>query len=137
MTTPFTTPQSAEDAYYDAIEEQDLAALMEAWEAGEETLCLLPMMPAHRGSGAIRRAWSALFESGARLEIEVIHLSWIETPEIAIHLVEERVKTPQQTEAQRVYASNVYRKGEAGWKLLMHQNSPTPPPPGFPMPEFA
>lgn len=65
----------------------------------------------------------------------MIHLSWIETAEIAIHLLEERVKAPQPSEAQRIYAGNIYRKSEAGWHLLMQQNSPTPQPPGFQMPE--
>ena len=134
MPTSHATPQEAEDAYYDAIDELDIEALMGVWEESEEVLCLLPMMPAQRGKGAIREAWSALLQPDHRLDMEVVHLSWIETGELAIHLVEERVKTPQQPEAQRVYASNIYRKGPQGWQLLMHQNSPTPPPPGFQMP---
>ncbi len=134
MNPGFDTPQAAEDAYYDAIDELDIEALMAVWEASEEVICLLPMMPAQRGKGAIREAWSALLQADHRLDIEVVHLSWIESAGMAIHLVEERVKTPQQPEAQRVYATNIYRKGDQGWQLLMHQNSPTPPPPGFQMP---
>jgi ketosteroid isomerase-like protein len=135
MKSSFATPQEAEDAYYDAIDEQDIEALMAVWEENDEVLCLLPMMAAQRGRAAIRSAWSNLLQTGTPLEIEVIHLSWIETPAFAIHLLEERVKVPQQAEAQGIYASNVYRKGEHGWQLLMHQNSPTPPPPGFQMPQ--
>jgi ketosteroid isomerase-like protein len=134
MNPAFETPQAAEDAYYDAIEEQDLEALMEVWEQTEETLCLLPMMPPHRGREAIRHAWSRLLSLDSRFEIEVNHLSWIETPQIAIHLLEERVKVLRQAEAQSLYACNIYRRGTTGWRLLMHQNSPTPPPPGLQMP---
>ena len=136
MNPGYDSPQTAEDAYYDAIDEQDLEALMAVWEESEEVICLLPMMPAQRGKGAIRQAWASLLRPEQRLDIEVGHLSWIETADMAIHLVEERVKVPQQPEAQRVYATNVYRKGAQGWQLLMHQNSPTPPPPGFQMPEM-
>ena len=135
MNPGFDTPQAAEDAYYDAIDEQDIEALMTVWEESEEVLCLLPMMPPHRGKAAIRTAWSHLLQPGAPLDIEVIHLSWIETGDIAIHLLEERVRVEQQPEAQRVYASNIYRRGAHGWRMLMHQNSPTPPPPGFQMPQ--
>ena len=134
MSVTHDSPQSAEDAYYDAIDDQDLEALMGVWEESDEVLCLLPMMPAQRGKGAIRKAWSALLQSDQRLEIEVIHLSWIETAEMAIHLVEERVKVPGQPQPQGVYATNIYRRGDSGWQLLVHQNSPTPPPPGFQMP---
>ncbi len=137
MTPSFTTPQSAEDAYYDAIDEQDIEALMAVWEESDQVLCLLPMMPARRGKAAIREVWSNLLQPETPLDIEVIHLSWIETAEIAVHLVEERVKVPQRPETQKIYASNIYRKDDTGWRLLMHQNSPTPPPPGLQMPEMA
>lgn len=137
MNPGYDTPQAAEDAYYDAIDELDIEALMGTWEESEEVLCLLPMMPAQRGKGAIREAWGALLQPDHRLDMEVVHLSWIETDGLAIHLVEERVKAPQQAEAHRVYATNIYRKGSQGWQLLMHQNSPTPPPPGFQMPDVS
>jgi ketosteroid isomerase-like protein len=135
MTPLYATPQAAEDAYYDAIDDQDIDALMAVWEESDEVLCLLPMMPAQRGKSAIRQVWSNLLQPGTALDIEVIHLNWIETAEMAIHLLEERVRVPQQNEAQPVYASNIYRKNGQGWHLLMHQNSPTPPPPGLQMPE--
>ncbi len=135
MNPTYATPQAAEDAYYDAIDDHDIDALMAVWEESDEVLCLLPMMPAQRGKSAIRQVWSNLLQPGTDLDIEVIHLNWIETAEMAIHLLEERVRVPQQNEAQPVYASNIYRKNGQGWYLLMHQNSPTPPPPGLQMPE--
>jgi uncharacterized protein (TIGR02246 family) len=136
MTPRFDSPQDAEDAYYDAIDEQDIEILMTVWEESEEVLCLLPMMPAQRGRDAIRQCWQPFLQGEMQLDIEIQHLSWIEHGDIAIHLVEERVKVPGQAEPQPVYASNVFRKGAEGWRLLMHQNSPTPPPPGLQMPEM-
>ncbi len=134
MTLSFATPQDAEDAYYDAIEAQDLDTLMSVWEASDEVICLLPMLPAVQGRDGIKAAWSHLFETAQGLEIEVIHMSWVETDDWSIHLLEERVRLPQQSEPHRVYASNIYRRGADGWHLLMHQNAPTPPPPGLKMP---
>jgi ketosteroid isomerase-like protein len=136
MKQPYTTPQEAEDAYYDAIEAQDIETMMEVWDGSEEIICLLPMMPAQQGRQAVRAGWEAILQSDRPLEIEIHHLSWIERGEIAIHLVEERVKAAGQPEAQRVYASNTYCRGPEGWHLLMHQNAPTPPPPGLRMPEI-
>ncbi|MEW8562555.1 MAG: nuclear transport factor 2 family protein [Candidatus Thiodiazotropha sp.] len=134
MNTPYKTPQEAEDAYYDAIEEKDLEALMSVWEDGEEVLCLLPMMAAQQGKEAIRRLWEPLMHGEIGLDIQTRHLAWIETPELAIHLIEELVKSPGQNETQPVYATNIYRKDAEGWRLLLHQNSPTPPPPGLHVP---
>lgn len=41
----------------------------------------------------------------------------------------------QMMAARRGYASNLYRKDEAGWHPLTHPNSSTPPPSAFHMPE--
>ncbi|MET0052887.1 MAG: nuclear transport factor 2 family protein [Candidatus Thiodiazotropha sp.] len=134
MSQTYATPQDAEDAYYDAIEAQDIETLMSVWEASEEVICLLPMMPAIQGRAGIQQAWSQLFETAKGLEIEVIHMSWVETDDWSIHLLEERVSMPEQPEPHRVYASNIYRRSAAGWHMLMHQNAPTPPPPGLVIP---
>ena len=134
MSQHFALPQDAEDAYYDAIDENDLEAMMSVWDDSAETLCLLPMMPAQRGAAAIRQAWEPLLGGELSLDLEIKHLSWIEHGDIAIHLVEEHVQTPGQPGKQTLYATNVYRKGGDGWRILMHQNSPTPPPPGLQMP---
>ncbi|KRT55110.1 YybH family protein [endosymbiont of Ridgeia piscesae] len=137
MRAPFDTPQDAEDAYYDAIDEGDLEAMMAVWEASEEILCLLPMMPAQRGPGAIHQAWQAIIGDGMKLDIEVKHLSWIESGDLAIHLIEERVAVPGQPQKQSVYATNTYRKGTDGWRILVHQNSPVPLPPEMMQPDIA
>jgi uncharacterized protein (TIGR02246 family) len=136
MSTNYPSPQDAEDAYYDAIDDRDLEAMMSVWEESDETLCLLPMLPAQRGRDAIRQCWQPFLQGEMQLDIEIQHLSWIEHGDIAIHLIEERVKVPGQADSQSVYASNVFRKGGEGWRLLMHQNSPTPPPAGLQMPEM-
>jgi ketosteroid isomerase-like protein len=127
MMPPFSTPQDAEDAYYDAIDEKDLTALMAVWDESETILCLLPMMPIQQGREAVETAWGAMFNSDISLDIQIKHLSWIETNEIAIHLIEEWVNTGAESGPQPVYATNIYRNGDQGWHLIMHQNSPTPP----------
>jgi ketosteroid isomerase-like protein len=135
MSKTFPSPQDAEDAYYDAIEAQDLESMMQVWEDSDETLCLLPMQPAQRGPASIRRAWEPLLSGQISLDIEVKHLAWIESGPLAIHLVEEHVRVAGQADKQTVYACNIYRQSDRGWHILMHQNSPTPPPPGLHLPE--
>jgi ketosteroid isomerase-like protein len=130
----YTTPQDAEDAYYDAIEEKNLEALMAVWEDSEEVLCLLPMMAVQSGKDRIRKLWEPLMKDELSLDLQTRHLAWIKTPDLAIHLIEELLQSPGQTEPQGVYATNIFRRTSEGWRLLMHQNSPTPPPPGLHIP---
>ncbi len=126
----FATPQDVEDAYYDALETGDAQAMASIWDASEDAVCLLPMTPLVTGA-RIQRLWQAIFEQGGTFDIQVRHLIWIEGEEVAIHLVEEH-SGQDQHEGQAlapIYATNVFRRGPDGWRLLLHQNSPTPPPP--------
>ncbi len=128
----FQTPQDAEDAYYDAVEACDLEQMMAVWENSPEAHCLLPMQPMLQGPRALRSAWSGLLKEALRVEVTVHSLQWIEQGELAIHLVEEAVTVAAQPNQPYppIYATNIYRKGAGGWRLLVHLNAPAPPPPG-------
>ena len=136
MARDFATPQDAEDAFYDAIEERDGEGLRAVWEDSEEIACLLPMQPMLHGAD-VHLAFQPLLEAEVSLEIQVRHVRWLETRDLAIHLLEERVSVPGRPPQPPLYAMNVYRRGESGWRLLIHQNSPTPPPPGAVPPGMA
>jgi ketosteroid isomerase-like protein len=137
MSTRFNTPADAEDAYYDAIDECDLEKMMSVWEASNDAACLLPMRAMHHGPGAIRELWKGMLNPEHKVEISVNHLHWSERGDTAIHLLEESVMLLESGEKQPpIYATNVYRRGDDGWRILLHVNSPAPPPPGMmpPMP---
>ncbi len=129
---PFDTPQDAEDAYYDALEAGDSAAMAQVWDDSDEIACLLPMTPLVLGREVLQ-LWRSIFEQAGAFDIQVRHLAWIETGDTAIHLIEERTQgqNPSQP-APAIYGTNLFRRGPDGWRLLMHQNSPTPMPPGGP-----
>jgi ketosteroid isomerase-like protein len=136
--TTYHSAADAEDAYYDAIDEGDLEKMMGTWEASDEICCLLPMQAMQHGTAAVRQQWAPMLGSGMQVDITINHIRWIEMGDISIHLVEEMVTLPQTGERQPpIYATNLYRQGELGWKLVMHLNSPTPPPPGFAPPGFS
>ncbi|MGD2116753.1 MAG: nuclear transport factor 2 family protein [Chromatiales bacterium] len=124
----FDDAQAAEDAYYDAFDEHDIDAMMAVWADTDETVCLLPMLPAIKGRAAIRQAFEPLLGGDSQFEIQVKHLHWIEHGDLAIHLVEESINAPGMHN-QSVYATNIYQKDGSGWRMTMHQNSPVPMPP--------
>jgi ketosteroid isomerase-like protein len=133
---PFDTPQDAEDAYYDAIESGDAEAMIRVWEASADIACLLPMTPLLQGP-EVPAMWQSMFGQGVAFDIQVRHLGWIMGDDLALHLIEERVAPPADAAGERppqstppVYASNLFRRGADGWRLVVHQNSPVPAPPG-------
>jgi ketosteroid isomerase-like protein len=139
MTKIFDTPQEAEDSFYDALEEGDLKQLMAVWAESDDICCLLPMYPLVQGRVAVKDVFSHLFSRGSGISLSINHLHWIEAGDIAIHQVEEVLQNvpPDRPPPPPFYGTNVFRKDNSGWRLLLHQNSPTPAPapPEMVMPE--
>lgn len=126
---PFATAQDAEDAFYDALDERNAEHMAAVWGEGPDIACLLPMHPLLFGEDVLG-LWTPLFAAGA-IDLQVRHLRWVELGDLAIHYVQEWVNPPAgQRAPPPVYATNVFRRDTAGWQLVAHQNSPTPPPPG-------
>ena len=138
MNQKYNTPQEAEDAFYDALDEGDLNQLLSVWAESDDIFCLLPMHPIIRTREGVRDLFTHVFSQGRGVSLAITHLSWIETDEMAIHQVEEAILAPpsDRPSPPPVYGTNIYRKDESGWRLIIHQNAPTPPPPqDFKMPE--
>ncbi|MCU0971347.1 MAG: nuclear transport factor 2 family protein [Gammaproteobacteria bacterium] len=125
------TPQAAEDAYYDALEEGDLERLMAVWDDSDDIACLLPMQPIGRGREAVREQFREILRATTGLNIQTSHLQWMAWEDTAVHLVEETLVGEEGQRSPPIYASNLYHRGPNGWRMVIHQNAPTPPPPGM------
>lgn len=126
----YETAESAEDAYYDALEAGDFEAIMAVWGDGDDIACALPMAPFAIGRSAVESVWREILSNLGPIDLQTRHIHWIRLGDTAIHLIEEMaaVTTPGQPAPPPVYATNTYRRGDQGWRMVMHQNSPTPPP---------
>ncbi len=130
MAEPFATAQDAEDAFYDALEERNAERMASVWGDSPDIACLLPMQPLLHGD-EVRGFWSQVLSQGEAVNLQVRHIRWLELGELAIHYVQEWISPPAgQRAPPPLYGTNVFRQGPAGWNLILHQNSPTPPPPG-------
>jgi len=135
MSTIFNTAMDVEDAYYDAIDEDDLDGMMSVWADTKDIACLLPMQPIHHGREEIQALWKTMLDTEMKVDIVVNHLQWIELGDTAIHLLEEVVTLVGSEQSQPpIYATNVYHRGDSGWHLLLHLNSPAPMPPAGVLP---
>jgi ketosteroid isomerase-like protein len=126
----YETPQAAEDAFYDALEEGDIDRLMAVWDDGDDLACLLPMQPLRQGRVAIRETFRQAFQMFGGINIQAAHLQWLSWGDAAAHVLEEQVAGPDGKLAPPVYALNLFRRTPAGWRLVLHQNAPAPPPAG-------
>ena len=128
MIPDYSTPQDTEDAFYDALEEGDIGRLLSVWADSDDICCLLPMHPLIQGRRKVEDMFTRLFARGQGVALSIAHLGWILTDDIAIHLIEETVQNPApgSPPPPSLYGTNIYRKDNNGWRLIVHQNAPTP-----------
>ena len=60
MTQTYDTPQEAEDAFYDALDEGDLNRMLSVWAEADDICCLLPMHPMIQGREAVTGVFTHL-----------------------------------------------------------------------------
>ena len=89
MSTLYTTPEDAEDAFYDAISRADLDALMNVWAEDEEIVCIHPTGQRLTGSTAIRESWQTIFSTNANLTVHAQRAICWQSAIIAVHSVTE------------------------------------------------
>ncbi|MBU3667795.1 MAG: DUF4440 domain-containing protein [Rhodocyclaceae bacterium] len=131
----FSTPDEAEQGFYQSVAQANIEALMAVWADEDEIVCIDPDGRRAAGHAAIRQGWQSIFSGCHHLEIEVGNLMRWQSGLVAIHLVQENVTMFNVPEALTdtehpnalvkrngiTTAMNVYVRGANGWRLVCHQ----------------
>lgn len=120
---PYPTPEDAEIAFYEAIENADLDRLMAVWSDDDDIVCLHPNGHRLVGHAQIRDSWRAILGSGRRLQIIVARTVRWQGAMLSIHNVVETLYVDNQPSKTPAAATNVYVRGPTGWRLLVHHAS--------------
>ncbi|WP_448506887.1 YybH family protein [Immundisolibacter sp.] len=128
MTPPeFETPAAAEAAFYKALEAADTALMQAVWDDGPDLVCVHPMWPELHGHRAIFAAWRRMFAAGPHLTVATAPVLTRCDGELATHVVHEQLGVRgDDNQPPPVVATNVYRRTDAGWRMILHHASPTP-----------
>ena len=124
----FPTPQDAEAAFYEALEHADLEAMMEVWAEDEEIVCVHPTGPRLAGLAEVRSSWERIFAGGGT-RVQITHQVDTAGVMLAVHSLHENFAAPgAQPPPAPIVATNVYLRGAAGWRMIVHHASPAPGP---------
>ncbi len=123
----FNTPQEAETAFYAAFMKHDVNAMMAVWAGNEKIICIHPLGSVLTGREAVRDSWVALFRNAPDMQFIINERSRVQDGELAIHIVEEHIRVKNEAAGAPVYATNVYRLTETGWRMVLHHATPSPP----------
>lgn len=124
-TLPLATPEDAESAFYEAIREGDIEAMMDIWCTEEEIVCAHPGGARLVGQALVRASWQAIFQSGSRLNVQVSHqVTWHSALMSVRNVIETVLPSDGSPAHGPLVATNVYVLGKHGWRLLSHHASP-------------
>lgn len=121
----FDTPEAAEKQFYHAFRDCDLAAMSRVW-ADAGIVCVHPGSDVLIGRDAIMRSWAKILTNAVKPEIKINVLSKTMQGGLAVHVVEEFI-TPggrKKPAVSVVIATNVYRQGDYGWRIIQHHSTP-------------
>jgi len=129
----FPTPEAAEAAFYAAFEARSLDAMMAVWAGDDRIACIHPMAAPLNGRAAVAAGWHSMFEAAGQFRVQVELAQEIRETGQVIRIVREYLVIGQETEPRPpILATNVYRKEDSGWRMVLHHASPlqvggTPP----------
>lgn len=123
----YDNADAAEDAFYAAFENTDIATMMSVWADNDTIVCVHPLQRPLYGVAEIRRGFEQIFEGEPSMEFRLTRLHQMSTDTTVIHIVEENILVGEDREPHApVLVTNIYQKGEEGWRMVLHHSSPAP-----------
>jgi len=114
----------ANEAFYRAFVDRDLAAMDAVWTAEGPVACIHPGWPALVTRAEVMASWTRILANPDAPPIACLEPRAFLLGDVALVLCYEAIQ------ATHLVATNVFRRSADGtWKLVHHQAGPSPPPP--------
>ena len=121
----FPTPEDAEQAFYEAFANADLAAMMEVWADQDFIECIHPLRDRVQGYKAVKESWRDIFEGGLRVQLKLTRVHRTQDALIAVHVLYEHLSAPGDTGSwPPVITTNVFQLVDGSWRMIHHHASP-------------
>lgn len=124
----FESSDQAETAFYDAFERADLDAMRDVWADDSGVCCIHPGGERLDGVAAVMDSWASILSGNPMLRFRITDRRVRISGDLAVHVLRENLYL-EGTLRGVVLATNVYRRGEAGWHMILHHAAPDPSPP--------
>jgi ketosteroid isomerase-like protein len=113
---------AANQAFYDAHEQRDIAAMTAVWDTSDRAVCVHPGWPILRGWPAVEQSWRGIFAGPGRNQFIVTNDAVVVDGDLAWVTLDENLVDIASTGT--IAATNLFARTDAGWKLVLHHGSP-------------
>ena len=121
----YKSPEDAEMAFYVAIENRDVDAMMDVWSGSDDVVCIHPGAPRLEGREIIADSWQQIFESGESLRFRLTDLRCLREERLSVHTVREEIEVDGEL-VDIMLTTNIYACTDQGWHLILHHASAEP-----------
>lgn len=118
----------ANERFYQAFNKRDLISMQAVWRQDDSIACIHPGWEVLKGFDSIIHSWERIFSGSENLEIKLSDivvsgeggLVWVGCQENLFALSQSGVQL------SKVYATNLFKKEEGHWKIVLHHASSVP-----------
>jgi ketosteroid isomerase-like protein len=119
---------AANEEFYAAFEALDIERMEACWAHDDQVRCIHPGWDAMVGWPQVSRSWMAIFANSAYIQFFLTDVQVHVDDGLAVVTCAENVLSggPADAEVQdaKVLATNVFRRSDEGWRLVLHHGSP-------------
>jgi uncharacterized protein (TIGR02246 family) len=128
MTPEQQSVSEANDGFYRALSERDLAAMTAIWFPADWAECVHPGGPALVGWDAIRDSWRQVLGSTVTISVTPASVRIRIVGDVAWVSCVERIAATDGTEihSSLAQATNLFVRHDGRWRLVVHHASPVP-----------
>ncbi len=115
--------ERANEAYYRAFEELDLAAMDRAWAHVPYAACIHPGQEALTGWDDVRQSFEAIFAGTEEIHFKLSELRFEVRGDIAWATLVEHIRHGDDVLVE-VQSTNLFERTKDGWRMILHHASP-------------
>lgn len=112
--------------FYRAFESLSIETMEAVWSHADDVRCVHPGWKDLVGWAAIHESWKAIFQSMSYMELNITDLQVWASGDLACVACHENIVTFRDGQEVRtvVLATNVFRREEGLWRMVLHHGSP-------------
>ena len=115
---------AANDEFYGAFEAQDIDRMAACWSQDASVQCIHPGSDVIVGWPRISRSWTAIFVNSSAMQFFLTDVEVHVGGDVAVVTLAENILSGADLVAGKVLATNVFRRIDGRWRMVLHHGSP-------------